>query len=123
MLNRSTYHYSAKGLTNVNLCFFYIVSLDFYISGVRELTDSDLLNLSKNLTSRERIRSLAINGLNMNKEKVDAYFTDYPNNIKEAAYRVLDEWSKSQVNKTEARTLLIGALYTVNLPALAEHLK
>ena len=90
---------------------------------MRELTDSDLVNLSQDLTSQGAIRSLAINGLNMNKEKVDAHFTNYQNDIREAAYKVLEEWSKSQANKKEARTKLIQALRTVNFPNLVENLK
>ena len=58
----------------------------------------------------------------MTGDEVQRQFADNPNDIKEAAYKVLQEWFKQQKDLREARKILIEALHKVGLSALVEDL-
>ena len=81
-----------------------------------------VLNLSMRLTNKGAIRLLAMNGLEMKKHIIDKYFHD-ETDITEAAYRILDEWYKTQCNSRKAYNRLCKALREVNMSGYIEYIQ
>ena len=81
-----------------------------------------VLNLSMRLTNKGTIRQLAMNGLRMEKYIIDKHFHDEAD-ITEAAYRILDEWSKNQGNSRKAHNRLCKALTECNMSGYIEFIQ
>ena len=89
------------------------VFIEIFLSGPK-LTPAMVFNLSMKLTNKSDIRLLAMVGLQMQKHVIDKYLHD-ETDITEAAYRILDEWSKNQRNSRKAYNRLCEALTECNM--------
>ena len=75
-----------------------------------ELTDASLLELSKEINNLADLRAVAIKGLRIANNRVEAHANHFPNDINSAAIALLSEWRKSQTNSKTAYANLIKAL-------------
>ena len=75
-----------------------------------ELTDASLLELSKEINNLADLRAVAIKGLRIANNRVEAHVNHFPNDINSAALALLSEWRKSQPNSKTAYANLIKAL-------------
>ena len=81
-----------------------------------ELTEAMVVNMSRRLTSATEVRQLGIKGLRIRKHIVDKHLNN-ERDISEAAYKVLDEWCKDQLNSRVAHSTLCGTLRRVGMSA------
>ena len=81
-----------------------------------------VLRLSSRMTSPADIRLLAMNGLQIKKHIVDKHLNN-ERDISEAAFRVLDEWCKNQLNSRVAHSRLCRVLRLVDMSAFIKHLQ
>ena len=78
-----------------------------------ELTDSMLVNLSREFTSKYDARNLAWTGFKIEQSIVESILRDYRSDIHEAMYHILMEWRKSQENDQIAYVNLCRGLRKV----------
>ena len=83
-----------------------------------ETFEGRLLNLSKELTYPQDIREVAFNGLRMARHEVEGHINNHLKDIKSAAYYVLTDWRKTQLNDDIACQILKQALIKVNMLSL-----
>ena len=98
--------------------FFLLLLLFPEIPAAPELTDTRLVLLSNEITSPNKLRTLAMVGLNINGTIIDSALQNNRDDITEAAYKVLKQWRDSQSNKTTAYTQICQTLRDVKMDIL-----
>ena len=93
------------------------VDRSIWENAARELLDNDLLEISRRVTQRMRLRSLA-SVLKIPTHVVETELENYRDNIYEAAYRVLLDWFKDRIDKKEAFKKLCQALTQIRESSL-----
>ena len=87
------------------------------------LTSSKLFRLSGHITNAYDLRSLGIDGLRVEANKVDTLIHNHPNDISSAAYDLLRDWSKTQPNKIIALERMLEALQRVKMSSLITEIR
>ena len=97
---------------------FYFCYFFPEIPAAPELTDTRLVLLSNEITSSNKLRTLAMVGLNINGTIIDSALQNNGDDITEAAYKVLKQWRDSQSDKTTAYTQICQTLRDVKMDIL-----
>ena len=82
-----------------------------------ELTDGRLVLLSEEINQQRKLRKLAIVGLKMSDHVIESALQSNPD-IVDAAYTVLEQWRKSDPDRTVAYTEICQTLRDVNMAML-----
>ena len=102
----------------LNECVWKRRKMKFYmfISDDQEvLTDSKILELSKQFTTQLNLRDVAIKGLNISSRTVERHIQNNQNRITEAAYCLFQEWRDSQENLNTAYDKMYQALENIKM--------
>ena len=86
------------------------------------LTDEDILDLSKRITSKIELEDLTVKGLKLPEYMVKTAVYN-KKEIQDAAREVLRTWLKKQTNKEEAFTNMMIALRRCEMNSLAAELR
>ena len=98
------------------------------------LTDDHLLDLSERITSKDTLKHLGTNGLQLGEHQIDQVLQEYSTSgyngrvfdssrMPEAAHDVLDMWLKKQTSRETAFRELVRALQSCKMIELAWQLQ
>ena len=84
-------------------------SFDIFLISIPELTDSHIFEVSERVTRPRDVRRLGVE-LGLPQYAIESLLRNNLSDINEAAYRILQAWYKTQIDKREAFTKLFSAL-------------
>ena len=98
------YSFRIRTITNNSILCLY-----FQVPDEKKLTDIDSLNVSRRITDKFTIMRLGLH-LELERYTLEAILYDNKHSIREAAYRMISEWLKTQEDRSKAHNKLLTVL-------------